>query len=368
MSERLAEIDEKAFNGSVGSFRERLEGGNTIGNSTEFWLGFLAVLAIALIYPLTTSTFRVSNVAFLLTFVFLGLSLGIIWGYADIFSFGQVAFFGVAGYAFGIVGGNIGGPEGTMIAFIVAVLIASLFALLLGYFMFYGGISNVYVAIVTLVVTLVLFTFIGQTAGSQWAIGDVRLGGANGMTGIPNLEFGLGSTSIVLVDEVFYYFIIGLIVTMYLGFRILVNSDYGYAMVAVRENPDRTEMFGYNTQMIKLQVFTIGGALAGVGGVMYASWSNFISPDVFSLSFAVLPIIWVATGGRKTIVGMILGTYAIEYLRQQLAGTGTEFAIIIVGAILLIVILYLPEGVVPRLHDRYPDIKKRIRSLGGDGQ
>lgn len=368
MSGRLSEIDQKVLNGSVGSFREALEGGNTVGNSTEFWIGFLVVLVIALVYPLTTSAFRVSNVAFLLTFVFLGLSLGIIWGYADIFSFGQVAFFGIAGYVFGIVGGNIGGPEGTMIAFIVAVLIASGFALLLGYFMFYGGISNVYVAIVTLVVTLVLFTFISQTAGSEWAVGDIRLGGANGMTGIPNLEFGFGSTSIVLVDEVFYYFILGLIVALYFGLRILVNSDYGYAMVAVRENPDRTEMFGYNTQMIKLQVFTIGGALAGVGGVMYASWSNFISPDVFSLSFAVLPIIWVATGGRKTIIGMILGTYAIEYLRQQLAGTGTEFAIVIVGTILLIVILYLPDGVVPRLHGRYPDIKKRISSIRGGEQ
>lgn len=366
MKERLAAIDESFLNGSIGSLRSALEGRNTIGNSTEFWLGFVVALAAAVVYPLTTSSFRVSNTAFLMTFVFLGLSLGIIWGYADIFSFGQVAFFGSAGYLFGIVSINIGGPEGVMIGFIVSVLLSSLFALLLGYFMFYGGVSNVYVAIVTLVVTLVLFTFISQTAGSEWAVGEVRLGGANGMTGIPSLEFGVGSMSVVLVDELFYYFTLGLIIVSYFGLRLLVNSDYGYAMVAIRENSDRTEMLGYNTQMIKLQVFTIGGALAGIGGVLYASWSNFISPDVFSLSFAVLPIIWVATGGRKTIVGMILGTLGIEYLRQQLAGTGTEFAIVIIGALLLIVILYLPEGVIPRLHDRYPELKQRLGYFGGD--
>lgn len=350
----------------IKSFRKKIEGGNTIGNSTGFWWGFIAVLAVVLIYPFTTSTFRVSNVSFLMTFVFLGLSLGIIWGFADIFSFGQVAFFGGSGYVFGLVSINLGGAEGTMIAFITAVLFSSIFAFLLGYFMFYGGVSNVYVAIVTLVVTLVLFTFIGQTAGSEWAIGDARLGGANGITGIPNLAIGIGSASIEVVDKVFYYFIVGLIVLSYFGLRALVNSDYGYAMVAIREDTNRTEMLGYNTRLIKLQVFTLGGALAGVGGVLYTSWSNFISPDVFSLSFAVLPIIWVATGGRKTIIGMILGTYAIEYLRQQLAGTGTQFAIIIVGAILLIVILYLPDGVVPRLHERYPDLKGRISVFGDE--
>ena len=92
MKERLAAIDESFLNGSIGSLRSALEGRNTIGNSTEFWLGFVVALAAAVVYPLTTSSFRVSNTAFLMTFVFLGLSLGIIWGYADIFSFGRSRF------------------------------------------------------------------------------------------------------------------------------------------------------------------------------------------------------------------------------------------------------------------------------------
>lgn len=365
MNRHLRSIDDRVFNGFFRLFRSRLEGPNTIGNSTVFWQGFIVVLILVLAYPLVRSTFRVSNAAFLMTFIFLALSLGIIWGYTDIFSFGQVAFFGVGGYVFGIVGINLTGPEGTIIAFVIAVLVASLFALALGYFMFYGGVSNVYVAIVTLVVTMVLWTFMRQTAGSEWAIGDARLGGANGMTGVPSLSVGVGDMAIPLVDEVFYYVIVFSIVLTYLGLRVLVNSDYGYAMVAIRENNARAEMLGYNTKFIKLQVFTLGGALAGVGGVFFASWSNFISPDVFGLTFAVLPIIWVATGGRKSILGAIIGAYGIEFLTQQLAGTGTQLALVIIGAILIIVILYLPEGAIPQLHKRYPTIEARVRNLRG---
>ncbi len=339
-----------------------MEGSNTIGQSNEFWVGFLLLVAIALVYPMFRSTFFINNVSFLLTFTFLGLSLSIVWGYADIFSFGQVAFFGLAGYTFGVVGINITGPEGTILAFFISVAIAAVFAFALGYFMFYGGVSNVYVAILTLVVTLVLYTFMGQTAGSQWAIGEARLGGANGMTGIPTLELGFGESGLELDGIVLYYFTIGLLIATYLGLRYLLNSDYGYVMVAVRENTERTEMLGYNVNLIKVQVFTLGGALAGAGGVLYASWSNFISPSVFSLTFAVLPIIWVATGGRTSIIGAILGTYTIEFLNQQLALQGSQYALVVLGAILLFVILYLPDGVVPRLHEKYPEWKETVQN------
>jgi branched-chain amino acid transport system permease protein len=346
--------------------RDALEGPNTLGNSRAFWIGFIVIVATLLAYPMMRSTYYVSNTAFLLTSAFLGLSLCLIWGYAGILSFGQVAFYGVAGYAFGVVGINVSGPLGTMLGLVVSVILAAGLALVLGYFMFYGGIRDVYVAIITLAVTLVLNTFFGQTAGDEWSIGDAPLGGFNGMTDIPNLTIGAGDAAVVVEDVAFYYFIVLTLLVTYLGLRVLVNSDIGYVLVAIRENQARTELLGYDTKRIKLGVFTLGGALAGFGGVMYASWGNYVDPTIFGLTFAPLPIIWVATGGRKWLSGAIIGTFIITYISQQLSVIGGQFSMIILGSILLIVIIALPEGFVPQIHARLPQLLEWLS--GGESQ
>jgi len=365
-SETTTGVDRSTSDGRVAGLRDALEGPNTLGNSRAFWVGFAVVVAVLLAYPMLRSSYYVSNTAFLLTSAFLGLSLCLIWGYAGIFSFGQVAFYGIAGYAFGVVGINVAGPLGTMIGLAVSVALAAAFAFVLGYFMFYGGVNDVYVAIITLAVALVLNTFFGQTAGEEWSIGDAPLGGFNGMTDIPNLAIGVGDAAVVVEDVAFYYFIVLTLLVTYLGLRVLVNSHIGYVLVAIRENQARTELLGYDTKRVKLGVFTLGGALAGFGGVVYASWGNYIDPTVFGLTFAPLPIIWVATGGRKWLSGAIIGTFVITYTSQQLSVVGGQVSMIILGSLLLIVILVLPEGFVPQIHARLPWLLKRLP--GGDSR
>jgi len=352
--ETTTTVDHSAPDGTLSRLRSRLEGPNTLGEGRAFWLGFTALLGLLLVYPLFRSSYYVSNTAYLLVSAFLGLSLCLVWGYTGIFSFGQVAFYGIAGYTFGIVSINVTGPVGTVVGLVVAVAVAGAFAFLVGYFMFYGGVSDVYVAIITLAVTLVLNTFMGQTAGEAWAVGAARLGGFNGMTEIPSLALGVGDTAITITDAAFYYFVVGTLLVTYLGLRVLVNSDIGYVMVGIRENQDRTELFGYNTQKVKLGVFTFGGVLAGFGGVVYASWGNYIDPSVFGITFAALPIIWVATGGRKWLGGAIIGTFAVTFVSQKLSVFGGQYSLVILGALLLFVILVLPEGFVPQLARRLP--------------
>jgi branched-chain amino acid transport system permease protein len=243
-------------------------------------------------------------------------------------------------------------------------------AAVLGYFMFYGGVRNVYVTIITLVSTLVLHTFMAQTAGDEWTIGEAALGGFNGMPTIPNLALGVGPAAVTFDSIGFYYLVLALLVVTYLGLRALVNSDYGRVMVAVREDEDRTEMFGYDVRRVKLSVFTIGGALAGLSGVLYASWGNYVSPQVFELAFASLPVIWVSVGGRKTLLGAVVATVGIEFVRNSLGG---EWAFVAVGTLLLVFILGLPGGLVPWVHDAYIDYRGDTptpnlsdRSVGGD--
>ena len=337
--------------GPLSRLAATFEGPNTIGSSRRFWIGFAVAAVLMLGFPVYMLESAVTNMSQFLALGLLALSLAVVWGYTGILSFGQVAFFGVAGYTYGIIGINFNTPVGTMAGLLVAVGLAALFAFVLGYFMFYGGVSDVYVTIMTLVVVLVLKTFLDQTAGDEWTIGEAALGGFNGMPGIPNLAFGVGETALVLEGPALFYAALLALLATYLGLRALVNSDYGRVMVAIREDPERTEMLGYNVKRVKLAVFTFGGALAGLSGVFYVTWFNYMNPSELSLTAASLPVIWVAVGGRKTLLGPIVATVVIERLGLALSVNVGDWAFVINGLLLLVIILLLPEGLVPGLRD-----------------
>ncbi|PCR90446.1 ABC transporter permease subunit [Natrinema ejinorense] len=340
--------------GPLGRIRARFEGPNTLGNSTPFWVTFaLAVVGLAA-YPQFVGLYSVLTSTKYFALAFLALSLTLVWGYCGVLSFGQVAFFGIAAYAFGVIGVNFSSAGGITAAVVGAVVAGTLFALVLGYFMFYGGVSDVYVTIITLVVALVLNTFMAQTAGSEWAVGEAQLGGFNGMPDIPDLVIGIGETNVGFGDIVplYYALLVSLVIT-YLALRVLVNSRFGMTMVAVREDEQRTATFGYDIAFVKLVAFTIGGALAAVGGVFYAAWGNYVDPTVFGIQFAALPVVWASVGGRESLLGTIGATLVIERMRTGLAEgigpIGPEWAFVIIGGLLISIIVLLPSGVAPSL-------------------
>jgi branched-chain amino acid transport system permease protein len=206
-----------------------------------------------------------------------------------------------------------------------------------------------------------------QTAGDEWTIGEAALGGFNGMPGIPDLALGAGSAALVFDDATLFYAVFVTLLLTYLGLRVLVNSDYGRIMVAVREDEARTEMFGYNVKRVKLVVFTFGGALAGLGGVLYTTWGSYIDPSVFSITFASLPVIYVAVGGRKTLIGPIVATIVLQRLATFLSINIGEFAFIINGVLLLVIVLALPEGLIPGLRDGIAWARNRDPGSGSEG-
>jgi len=344
--------------------RNRLEGPNTIGNSRSFWIGFALVLAGLVAFPLVGGSTG-NQFSLFLVLGLLGLSLSLVWGYSGILSFGQTVFFGVGAYTFGVVSINFPTPGGITGAVIAGTLAGAVLAALLGYFMFYGGVRDVYVTIITLVSTLVMLTFMAQTAGSEWTIGEAPLGGFNGMPGMPLLNLGVeglftfqfvfndlelfvpfvGTTEV----DPFYYLSLALLLVAYLALRVLVNMDFGRVLVAVREDEDRTMMFGYDVERAKLVAFTLGGGLAGLSGVLYASRNVYIDPSVFELYFATLPVVWVSVGGRKSLLGAVVATIGVEYLRLNIGG---EMALVAVGALLLLSILVLPGGIVPWIDEK----------------
>ncbi len=337
----------------------RLEGPQTLGRGPWFWLGFAAVVALAAAYPLFQDAYTVGNTIYFFNWAFMALGLCLVWGYGGMLSFGQTALFGIAGYSYGILVINFGSDHGlTLVAAALAVAAAALFAAVVGYFLFWGRIGGVFLGIVTLSITLVLERFMAQTAGPEWRVGAARLNGFNGMSGMAPLTIPWpGGDDLVLMPDIpLYYVVLGLLVLAYLGLRMLVNSAFGNVLVAIRENPRRATMLGYDIRRYQLAAFAIGGAFAGLSGVLYTSWGQYITPSSMGLTAASLPVVWVAVGGRSDLTTTLIGTLLVIGAFQALTIYGSQYALVAMGALLVLTVLLAPEGLVmaaARLGDRW---------------
>jgi ABC-type branched-subunit amino acid transport system permease subunit len=327
-------------------FLALLEGPQTLGRGPLFWSGAGLVLLIAIGYPLLADGYTVGNTVYFFTWTFMALGLCLIWGYGGTLSFGQTAFFGLSGYAYGVITLNFGAAYGlTLAALLMSLVCSALFAAVLGYFLFFGRISGIFLGIVTLSVTLVFERFMAQTAGPEWHIGKARLNGYNGMNGIPPLTLPWPGGDIVLFPDVeLYYFVLALLVLVYLGLRILVNSRFGNVLVAIRENPERAEMLGYDVRKYQLGGFVLGAILAGLSGTLYTAWGQYITPSSMSITAASLPIVWVAVGGRGDLTATLVGTLVILSAFQALTIYGSQYALVVMGLLLVVTVLAAPQG------------------------
>lgn len=297
----------------------------------------LAVWIIVGIYGALESGYAASNVAFYIANVPMALGLALLWGMCGVLSFGQVAFFGISGYAYGIIAGNLLDHPGLASwAGIGGGLALSLIvALAFGYFLFYGRVEAWIVPIVTLVLALILATFMDQTAGPQWNLGGVALGGDNGMTNIPPMSFG-GSG---LQGHGLFFYVLAAAVVAWLFTVWCARSRLGDIFVALREDPVRTELFGHDIRLLQTAAFAIAAVLAGVSGILYVQWGAYITPQAMGLINATLPVIWVAVGGRSRLLGVILATLILNVITFSLSSAGNQYAFIFMGALLIVAML-----------------------------
>jgi branched-chain amino acid transport system permease protein len=307
----------------------------------------LLVFLFFITYPLLNSSYRTLNMANFLITILLALSLVLIWGFTGIFSYAQAAFFGLSGYTYAILSKNFTDPSLTPLFLVAGVFMGFVTALVLGYFMFYGGINDVFVALVTMCFTLVLETFFAQTAGPQWKIGEALLGGFNGINAITPITFG----NLVLKDIALYVFVLILLMGIYGFMRIMEHGKLGYGLVSIRENRERSEMFGYNTPLIQVIIFAASGAIAGLAGVLYTSWGRYVVPSTMGITQATIPVVLVAAGGRKNPTAVIIFTLFYLMVSQQLAASGSQYSLVLLGLILLLVVLFVPKGIIHSLFE-----------------
>lgn len=315
-------------------------------------LGTACVVALGLValfgLPALDEIYLLINSTIYASFALLALSLGLIWGFGGILCFGQAAFFGLGGYAYAAAAINFGD---TNWAVPIGILVPACFALLLGYFMFWKRISDVYLGVITLTVSLILYRFFNQTAGDEWKIGAARLGGFNGIPGTPPLNWPDDPQAVMWPEEIFMVAVGALIVT-YLLCKLMLSTRFGRTVVAVRENETRARLLGYDVRLYKLAVFAISGGIAGLAGILFAN-TGFVSPNMFSLQLNAQVIIWVIVGGLGTLVGPIIGCILIQILTTELGTVNQTGGLdwldpnLVLGVVLVVFVLLIPRGLVP---------------------
>lgn len=269
----------------------------------------------------------------------LAMSLGLVWGFGGLVSFGQAAFFALGAYAMGLLMKSPILPINPgYLGLIAAIGISGLVAAFAGYFLFSAGVRPTYFVLITLALSII----VEQLAVSQSHI----TGGWNGMF-INRMDLTLGPLfQVSLFDDThIYYTILPIVIICYISLRWMVSSRIGKILQGIRENEDRMIALGYNPASYKTLAFTISGAIAGLAGALYGTHANFASPSIAGVLFSTQVVVWVAIGGRSSLLGALIGGLGVSYLSNYLSAATPTYWQLIVGLVFILVIVFFKGGI-----------------------
>lgn len=336
---------------------------------------FLALLAaFAALVPVlnlglpSDSPFHVPNYAVALIgkylcFALLALSVDLIWGFCGILSLGHGAFFALGGYAMGMYLMRQIGTRGVYadpilpdfmvflnwkelpwfwygfdqfwFACLMVVAVPGTLAFVFGWFAFRSRVTGVYLSIITQALTFALMLAFFRN--------NMGFGGNNGLTDFKDLlGFDLQS------DVTRCGLLVATAIALGIGFvicRLVVSSRLGKVLVAIRDAESRTRFIGYRVEAYKLFVFTLSACIAGVAGALYVPQVGIINPSEFAPANSIEAVIWVAVGGRGTLVGAVLGAVLVNFAKTWLTGTFPELWLFALGGLFVAVTLFLPKGI-----------------------
>jgi branched-chain amino acid transport system permease protein len=293
------------------------------------------LLFVAMLLPLVLEDYLTVFATRVLILTLFALSFDLVWGYAGIMSFGQAFFFGISGYCVTLLARDLD-ITSVFAVLSVGTLVGLTSALLLGGFLLLGR-SQVSVIFVS------LGTLIASYSVERLARGWYYLGGQNG---IPVTDFMTLGSYELNEGPVFYYLVLGILFMTYVLCRFIVRSQFGLVLAGLRENEQRIAFFGYKVRHLKLIVFSLGGAIAGLAGSLYSFHEGFVWPNMLGVIFSTQVVLYVLFGGTGTLIGAVLGTIVIEVASFWLSTNYMEIWPIILGVLLLLVIMFKPAGLV----------------------
>ncbi|MDQ2763472.1 MAG: branched-chain amino acid ABC transporter permease [Pseudomonadota bacterium] len=294
----------------------------------------MMLLAVFLAVPTVLPDYFTEFASRLLILGLFALSFDLVFGFAGIMSFGQALFFGGAGYVVALLARDFN-VSSVFVAVPVSITVGLALAAAVAAFLMLGGHppSTIFVALGTLTAS-----FAGEELARSW----YYLGGQNGIPSIPQLSaFGYPFT-----DLGFHYTVLAIFVLVYLGCRALVRSQFGLALIGIREQEERLGFFGYRAPVFKALVFSVAGAVAGLAGGLYAYQQGFVWPSMIGVVLSTQIVLYCLFGGIGTLVGSALGVIAIESFGYVFSDQFPKIWPILLGILLLLVILLRPSGIV----------------------
>ena len=220
-------------------------------------------------------------------------------------------------------------------AMLMVVLAPGLLALAFGWFAFRSRVTGVYLSIITQAMTFALF--------KEFFRNDFGFGGNNGLTDFKDL-LGFSLQTDAMKAALCSISAIALLVA-YLVARAIVTSKYGKVLVAVRDAESRVRFLGYRVENYKLFAFVVSAVIAGIGGALYVPQVGIINPSEFTPGNSIEAVLWVAVGGRGTLVGAALGAVVVNFAKSYFTGSLPEFWLFALGSLFVLVTLFLPKGI-----------------------
>jgi urea transport system permease protein len=321
-----------------------------------------------------------------LTYALLALSVGLIWGFAGILSLGHGAFFALGGYAMGMYLMRQIGTRGVYadpvlpdfmvflnwkqlpwywygfdhfwFAALMVVLVPGVLAFAFGWFAFRSRVTGVYLSIITQAMTFALLLAFFRN--------DMGFGGNNGLTDFKDI-FGFNIQADSTRGVLFFATALALAIGFLLS-RAIVASKFGKVLVAVRDAESRTRFIGYRVENYKLVVWTLSACMAGIAGALYVPQVGIINPSEFEPANSIEVVIWVAVGGRATLVGPIVGATLVNFAKSYFTtGALAPYWLFALGGLFIAVTLFLPKGIVGTLGGLFAP-KGRATPSGAEAQ
>ena len=338
-------------------------------NMTVFLIGlFVLTVAIPMMQGQLLPGYAVQLAGKYLCYALLAVSLDLVWGYAGILSLGHAAFFALGAYVMGMhlmreIGarGVYANPElpdfmvflnwdslpwfwGASDSFaatlVLVMLVPGLLAFVFGWFAFRARVNGVYLSIITQAMTYALMLAFFRN--------EMGFGGNNGLTDFKDM-LGIPLSAPGMRLALFIASAIALAAGLLIA-RAITTSHFGKVMVAIRDAESRSRFLGYRVEQYKLFVWTVSAMMAGVAGALYVPQVGIVNPGEFAPANSIEIVIWVALGGRGTLVGAALGAIVVALAKTLLTGWLPDAWLYALGALFILVTLYLPKGVVGALN------------------
>jgi urea transport system permease protein len=298
------------------------------------------VLGVGLVLAVVAFAFGGSSgVSQATVWMVLGLfavSVDLMWGYCGLLSFGQAAFFGLGAFCYtwlttGALGIGVT-SNGSILGLLLAIALPGLLALFVGYFLFYGRVVGAYFTIVTLALSF-LMQSLGQGLSGVF-------GGFTGIPNVPGLSLDLGFVQLSAAGTYSGFAVITVIAAVVVLFlRNMLRTPFGLMVDGVRDNEERLTYLGSRTVQTKLVIFVISSAIAGLAGALFAAQSNYVASDLMGTLLSTEAVVWVAVGGRRTLVGALIGAIVVRGVGFWLSGVAIDYWLLFLGALFIAMVL-----------------------------